>query len=101
MRAAQLREPPLREREQVPALVEDLAAREDAVGEQADDRSRGQRLAAARLSDDADGLAARDLERHALDDRARPPVEAALDAEVADLEERRVHLERPRSERRS
>src|SRR3954470_14521853 len=76
----------------VPAAVVDLAARRL---EQAREQARGRRLAAARLADDAEGLAAEHVEAHAVDGLHRPHLPAEHDArgqrevldEVADLDE--------------
>jgi hypothetical protein len=55
----------------------------------ADDRERRRRLAAARLADEAVGLALGDLEGHAAQDRPPDPADAVGDLEVLEIEGRR------------
>ena len=59
--------------------------------EQTDDRRAGQRLAGARLADDAEDLARRDVERDVVerDERAGPARE--LDRQIADVQQRLGH----------
>src|SRR3989442_1238218 len=71
------------ERQQVPPLEFDQAAREDVprrLRDEAQDRERRHGLAAPRLPDDAEGLAGMDVEGHAVD-RARRAA-AALGDEI-------------------
>ena len=78
----------VRDLEQVPALVVHLAAeaRVD-VARQPHDRHRGHALARAGLADDAEHLAALELERDAVDGVNDAVLGRELDAEVLDLEQ--------------
>ena len=75
-----------------PAVEADLAAG-DAPGrvEQADDRRAGQRLARARLADDAQDLARRDRERDVVEREQGPAARGELDPEMADVKQRVGH----------
>ena len=77
------------------AVEADLAAG-DAPGriEQADDRRAGQRLAGARLADDAEDLARRDRERDVVERDQGAAARGELDPEMANLEQRVGHAAR-------
>ena len=73
----------------------DLAAGDvPAAGEQAHDRHRGHRLAAAGLADDADRLARLDLEAQAVDGVDGAAAQPDLRLEVVDLEQVRHRRQR-------
>jgi hypothetical protein len=79
----------LGQRQQILAGVADAAAG-DAPGRrrhQPHDRQRGDRLAAARLADDAERRAARHRERDAVDRAHRAPIGAELRDQVTDLQQ--------------
>src|SRR5207237_2726885 len=71
------------------APAEECAACGDAAGARKDpeQRERGHALPAARLADDAEGLAGRDVERDAVDGVDRPARGPELDSQVLDGEE--------------
>src|SRR5664279_4401307 len=72
-----------------PALEADLAASDPAGRvEQADDRRARQRLARARLADDAEDLAGRDVERHVVERNQTAAPAGKLDTQPANLEQR-------------
>ena len=60
-------------------------------------RERGDALPAARLADEAERLARPDVERDAVDRVDEAALRLEADAEVLDLEERRLAHDRPRS----
>src|ERR1700730_320511 len=74
-----------------PAFEPDLA-RGDAAGrlEQADDGVAGERLAGARFAHDAQNLAGGDIERHVVDRQQGAAPRWEFDAQVLDLEQRRI-----------
>ena len=74
----------------------DLAAGDAARRiDEADDRRAGQRLSGARLADDAQHLARRDLERDVVDRAQRAVARRKLDAQARDREQRRRAAEPP------
>ena len=78
----------VRDLEEIGSLVEHLAleARVHAAG-QPHQRHRGHALAGARLADDAEHLAALELQRDAVDGADDPVLGCELDTEVVDLEQ--------------
>ena len=74
-----------------PSFEPDLA-RGDAAGrlEQADDGVAGERLAGARFAHHAQNLAGGDVERHVVDRQQGAAPRRELDAQVLDLEQRRI-----------
>ena len=81
-----------------PAVEADLAAGDAPRRvEQADDRRAGQRLAGARLADDAEDLAGRDLERDVVERDQRPAARGELDPEMANVKQRVGHAASGRS----
>ena len=90
-------EPRLAGRDQVLAAVEDAPGGDAGRrgGQQAEDALRGHRLAAARLADDAERFARREIEAHPVE-RAVCPVEGVeLQAQVLDRQERGRGFVRP------
>src|SRR6187549_1955326 len=78
----------LRKRRQLLALEADRAREPSGVGDQAQDRERRHRLAASRLTHDAERFTLGKLERHAVDGAHRAIECAELRAEIFDLEDR-------------
>ena len=81
------------ERGEVAALEEDARALRDPAGpvDQAHHRERGHGLAAARLADDAERAALRDLEVDPVDGAQEAVARVEPGAEVLDGEQRRTH----------
>ena len=75
---------------ELPAAEPDLAGRSRSVRRQADERPRRQRLSAAALSDDGQGLAGLEVEAHPVDRGCDSTAGGDLDTEVPDLEKRSV-----------
>ena len=76
------------QREQVAAVEHRRAARDAAVArEDPEQRERGDALAAARLADDPERLARRDVERDPVDRVDEPALGAEVDVQVVDDEE--------------
>ncbi len=74
-----------------PSFEPDLAGGDAARRlEQADDGIAGQRLAGARFAHHAQDLAGRDVERHVVDREQRAAPRREFDAQVLDLEQRRI-----------
>ena len=93
--AADLAQFVLAELDQIPPAVDDLAARQHRrifLGQQAEDRKRGDRLAAARFADQRDGGVGRDVEADALHRfEGGVLVEAEVDPKIADRQKGRGH----------
>ena len=87
---------------EVCALEEDLASGEARLAwEEADERPQRHRLAGAGFSDEAEGLAATQVEGGAVDRADEAARERELHAQVAHVEDRVVHSGRRRSARPS
>jgi hypothetical protein len=75
------------------AVEEDFAAGDPARRiEKADHGESGQGLARARLTDDAQNLASRDVERHAVERDERPLSRREFDSEIANRKQRASHF---------
>ena len=91
--AADVAEAARRHGEEVLSVEGDAARRDpDLVREEADDAEHGQALAAAALADDAERLAAVDMEVDAVDHGRRAAPGGDLDRESADVEEPVAHF---------
>jgi hypothetical protein len=90
-RAAQVAQRPGVELQQVDALEQDLAAGDAPrrLGDQAHDRERGDRLAAARLADDAERAPGPERERDPVDGAVGAAIAVEPGAQVADLQQGR------------
>src|SRR6185312_15694532 len=84
--------------DEVGAVEDRLAAADVAgAGEDPEQRERGYALAGARLADDAERLARRDVEGDPVDRVHGPTRRPELDGEILDAEQRVGHQMRPRS----
>jgi hypothetical protein len=89
--AAQGSQLALRGPDHLAAKIADRAGDRGAIGQKPHGRKRGDRLSRSRLPDQRHGLAAPDLERHALDRAQRLAVQTEVDGQVADLQQFIAH----------